>query len=279
MRPGRHQFASADGRTAALLLLGALVLTTTAALPPGAPRAALALPIALVLPGCALVAVLLRQERRDPALALAAGGIVSVAFYALVSLVLYGLGIRITVTSVILSVDVVVAGAATLLLLRPLHRRERDTQRTWALAAVASAAALAALLAVTAARVFVPPSPAPLGFSSLSFDGTWAQAQGAPQLAAGRRLRFAVRLGNETDRAQQYQLVASLGGRTWQTRTARLGSGRASTVGFDGVAPAGACSRRLSVVLFDGPPRRRLTSVTMQLRSAAPACLTSRSDA
>lgn len=252
---------------ALVLLAGAVVLSAVTAAPVGWARALVSLPLALVLPGYAIAAALLPARRGDGAITLALAAVASVAFYALGSLALYGLGLRVAAWPVVVSVDIVVVAAAAVLVRRGTRPPSLDLVAARSVLAVAAGLAVAGLVAFGASRVFAPSSPTPAGFSSLAFTGAWAHAVTPPLLPADRRLRFSVTVRNRTPGARRYVVVASLEGAPWQTRSLMLASGGMRVVEFDGVVAARPCSRRLYVALLAAAPRRRLTSVAMQLEA------------
>jgi hypothetical protein len=148
------------------LSVGALLLGLGQLLPPGAVHQALLLPVAVLLPGIALVRALALDRTLNPWAVIGSAACVSAAWYAVALVVLDLAGISITGVVTLIVAEVAIAAGA----LVELRRRSRVTLRL-NLKQLAAAGWIAATLgAVFLVRAALP-APAAPGSSTLSFAG------------------------------------------------------------------------------------------------------------
>lgn len=253
----------------AVLLAGSALLTASLALPAGPLRTLLALPLALLLPGSALVLLALPRPRIGGTPFLAASLVASSAFYAFSALVLYGLSLRLDPLPIVVCVDLVVLAACLRLGLPggAAPRLRPALSLALLLAALSALAAVAGGVAA-AQRLLAPPTSA--GFSSLAFAGSWSDLRAVPTLPAAGRLSFRVRVKNGTPASERYLLVAKLDGRRFGLRPLALAAGGSGEAAFGGRLPQ-ACPARLSVELRNGsrPAAAAIAKLTLPLRCAA----------
>jgi hypothetical protein len=258
---------------AVALLAGVATLNWAVTLPGGPARAAIVLPLALLLPGGALAAALPGRVR-DPLVALAIVPLLSVSFYAFGSLALAAANVELTRTSVVLAVDAFVAGCALVLVLRgeyeglPPFRALRAVSPT-AVAVVALAACVFVLATVTAPRVF--PAERARASTRLAFAGEWARVAAAQPLP---RRRLAVRLSLENHEGQpvRYRIAARLGGARWPVRKLTLRDGATWSGALAGAVRTRPCRQRLLVELTRPRLHRPPLSLALEFTSRARGC-------
>ncbi len=117
-------FMDAAGVRPVRALLAATVVLSIGALLPVPPlRAVVALPLALLVPGCAVVLALFRRRAPlDAAPLLALAVLLSMAFYPLLALALHGVGLPLSSVTVLVGTDTVVLALAAL-----AHERARPS--------------------------------------------------------------------------------------------------------------------------------------------------------
>ena len=287
-------------------LVAALVMLNVAvvALPP-APRAVVVLPLALLTPGYALLLTLFgRRLPLDAAPLLALAGLLGMAFYPLLALALYVIGLPLRMGSVLGGMDAfflaLTAVAAWRLTshsvsrtsgsggtrgLQPSHaadrkplfpggRRAVDQTRLalWGLGVVV--AVVCAGVSVAGAARALPSVPA-APYTAFYLSGRWARVDTVVTVAPGRRLVVTVGVANDTGRRQVYRLSPLLDDAHWRSYTIVVPSGRTWTGAVSGRVPPGACLHRLSLTLYRQGDRMSLHPLVLRVRTGtapAPLC-------
>jgi hypothetical protein len=195
-------------------LIAMAILAGLAAFSPQPMRAVIAVPLALLLPGYTIIRLLPRTRLgSDPVPLLAMSFVLSMASYPLLGLVLYGLGVRMSQTSVVVALAIQVAvltavGAAA-------HARSdggvvagpRPLRRS----TTATVAVLAgmAIVAVPIVRALLPDGRRP-PFSRLYLAGPSVRTPGAVVMPDGRALRVDVVAENHTGGVRPYTVLRRL---------------------------------------------------------------------
>jgi hypothetical protein len=221
---GLSQFGlSRELALASTLLLAAALVTGAAFIPVEAARALLTLGPALVLPGAALLFVLGGLGRgydRYPSLILAV--ILSIAFYPLAALVVYGLGVRLSPKSIVTALDIWVVALVLIRLLlpgklwagaRPLLRRPQASSESswrWTIWVLAVMVAGAAVIGLGITRL---PQPAPQPYLALHFTGSWAKTSGVRSVPAKAAVTVPLSIDNGSANATKLLVQTSLDGR------------------------------------------------------------------
>lgn len=252
-----------------LVPLGALALHAGALLPVSPLRALLVVPLALLLPGYALLRALLAPALPgDRVVRLWLACILSLAMYPLLALVLSCCGLRLTTMHVLAGLDLEHALLATIILARSvwyasrapgdLRRVSRTDWRApvrhlWCSAShvprlLVPALVLLPVLAGAYALVKgTPPSP----FSQLSLAGNWAHLAGS--VTPSTLLQVPVVVGNHSGRRRTYRLSADVDGQVRRpTRVLTLPAGAGWSGQIAGVVPDDGCVHRVRVLLTEG---------------------------
>ena len=257
-------------REALLTLLGALALTGGALLPPSPVRALLVVPLALILPGSAMLWALLGPAsacERPARLALSC--VLSLAHYPLLALVLSFCGFRLTTPHILAGVDLEHALLAAIILARAARYASRAPDDPNAFSLVAGPAsthrrlskrplvprrylpALGLLPLLVGAYAVVESAP-PLPFNQLALAGTWARLAGSVT-PSSPVLQVPVVVGNHSGGRRTYRLTADIDGRSRRpARLLTLSAGAGWTGQIAVAAPDDACLHRLRVLLTDG---------------------------
>lgn len=287
-------------------LVAALVMLNVAvfALPP-APRAVVVLPLALLTPGYALLLTLFgRRLPLDAAPLLALAGLLGMAFYPLLALALYVIGLPLRMGSVLGGMDAFVlaltavaawrltshsvsrtSGSGGTRGLQPSHaadrkplfpggRRAVDQTRLalWGLGVVV-AVVCAGVSVAGAARALstVPAAP----YTAFYLSGRWARVDTVVTVAPGRRFAVTVGVANNTGRRQVYRISPLLDDAHWRAYTIVVLPGRTWTGAVSGRIPVAACLHRLSVTLHQRGSRTPLRPLVLWVRAGtapAPLC-------
>lgn len=290
----------AQAVVAALVMLNVAVF----ALPP-ALRAIIVLPLALLIPGYALLLALFgRRLPLDAVPLLALAALLGMAFYPLLALVLYVIGLPLRMESVLGGLDACVLAvtgvAASRLAPRgvsrtsasggtvdlqlshaadrkpvfPGGRRAVDQTRLafWGLAVVV-AVVCAGVGGAGAARALptVPAAP----YTAFYLSGRWAHVDTAITVAAGRRFSVTVGVANDTGPRQVYRLSPLLDDAHWRAYTIVVLPGRTWTGAVSGRMPVGVCLHRLSITLHQRGSRTPLRPLVLWVHAGtapAPLC-------
>src|SRR5205085_2229334 len=269
----------------ARLLLAALGVRNLGVLVPlRALRAMVTLPLALLVPGYAvMMAVFGHRPHRDAPLTLAFTVLLSMATYPLMALALYAASIPIRTGSVMLSTDGLVALVVAMAVLRT--RRERrpagvsvvpfvttaGLRLPWngARGGVLFAALVAIAIAGLAAAPPLWPAPTDQPYTQFYLAGSWAHLSTIVRARSHQKLVVDVGITNQTDRRQRYQIVPRLdGGPGWPGRTVTVPAGRSWTGSMSGYVLADGCVHRLSIALRVGRNGKALSPLTLWVRGA-----------
>jgi uncharacterized membrane protein len=281
----------------ARLLLAALGLMNLGVLVPlPVLRAALTLPLALLVPGYAvLMAAFGHRPRPDAPLTLAFIVLLSMATYPLAALALYAAAIPIRIGSVMVSTD----GLVTFLVVVAVLRGGRERRTTdisvapfvtttvlrspgsEARGGVLFAALVAIAIAALAGTTPLLPAPTDRPYTQFYLAGSWAHLSSIVRARSHQKLVVDLGIINQTHRWQSYQLVPRLdGGPGWSGRTVTVPSGRSWTGSMSGYVPADGCVHRLSIALRVGRNGKALSPLTLWVRGAPgtsrPCTITSR---
>jgi len=270
----------------------ALNLGVVAPLP--ALRAIVALPLALFVPGYAVVLALFgRRTPLDAAPLAALAALLSMALYPLLALVLYAAGWPLSTGSVLAATDSAIllftAMAAARLAAprrprayaelrstlptmgleyekdRPLSRRQGPSRL--AAGALGVAVMLILLGSVTAGASRLLPASPPAPSTAFYLAGRWSRLSSVVPLAPGHRLAVAVGVANNTGRRQVYRLSPLLDGARWRAVRLTLPAGSTWTGTVAGRVPAGGCLHRLSLTLHSGGSRVALRPLVLWVRA------------
>ncbi len=287
-------------------LVLALVMVNVAVFAlPSAPRAVVVLPLALLTPGYALLLALFgRRLPLDAAPLLALAALLGMAFYPLLALALYAMGLPLRMGGVLGGLDVGVLALAIVAAprltpfdvarahdaggtvdLQSSHRaswkrallgRRRADDHTrlalWGLGMVVTVVCVSVGVAGAArALPTVPAAP----YTAFYLSGRWAHVDTVVTVAPGRRLVVTVGVANDTGRRQAYRLSPLLDDAHWRAYTIVVPPGRTWTGAVNGRMPAGVCLHRLSLTLHQRGSRVPLRPLALWVRAGttpAPLC-------
>jgi uncharacterized membrane protein len=252
-------------------LVGLALLLAFAGVPVAPIRAAVAVPLALTLPGYALKQALpALGAEGDVATSLALSFVLSLALYPLLGLLLYAAGIEITEASVLAAVEAEVLIATAVGAAGPRARlRERPAEvmaAGWrARRRALLAAPIVAIVAIPiGARHLLPPPAAP-PFSQLYLLG--ANSRGARLLTVRNRLAVDVGARNETGGARRYTLVGRLdASATVPLASFELRNGHRWARRVTVIVPPSPCAHRVQLLLRDDQRGQDVASVQVWAR-------------
>lgn len=251
------------------LLVAAGVLAVTALLP-WAIKSVVTLPLALLLPGHALLAALDRPDR-----ALGTGGRVAlrvVSSLAMISLTVLAVGSAIGVSqeSVIAGVWIATSLAALAGWNRALPTRAETPGPHWTQSGVVLVlTALVALVVVVGALILLP-DPLDAPYSRMSVAGS-TKASGSPiRVTSGTTASARVQVENGTGRARSYRVIPAIdGGALWKAPKVQLGPGETWTGTIEGTIPRDACLSRLTVALASNGKPAGVAPLVLYVRNEA----------
>jgi uncharacterized membrane protein len=269
----------------ARLLLAALGLMNLGVLAPlPALPAAVTLPLALLVPGYAVImAVFSNRPRRDAPATLACTVLLSMATYPLVALALYAVAIPIRTGSVMVSIDGIVALLVAVAVLRMRHRAPVSSLPVAPLAAATVlrsawngarggalfAALVAIVIAVLAGAMALVRAPTDQAYTQFYLAGSWAHLNTIVRARSHQKLVVDVGIVNQTHRRQSYQIVPRLdGGPDWPGRVVTVPDARSWTGSLSGDVPQDGCVHRLGIVLRMGRNGNALSPLTLWVRGA-----------
>jgi hypothetical protein len=256
-----------------LLLVGAGLLAVLGLLP-WAAKGLVTLPLALLLPGHAVLAAADRPER-----ALGTGGRIAlrvVLSMAVVALTVLAVGsvVGVSRASVVAGVWAVTSIAALASWNREVPTRAETPGPHWTQSGVVLAlTALVAFVVVVGALVLLP-DPLDTPYSRLSVTGT-SKVSGSPIVVdRGTTASVRVQVENGTGATRSYRVIPAIdGGALWKAPKVRLQPGERWTGTIEGKIPADACVSRLTVALAsDGEPAGVAPLVLYIRNEAGDAC-------
>jgi uncharacterized membrane protein len=266
----------------------ALVLSVGVLIPQTYVRAAIVFPVALLLPGYAILVLAFGPNRRldwVPSLSLSA--LLSMAFYPLAGLILAAASIALSTKSIVGAVDVLVAAALAVSFLRSRPRTEPPNRATWLPAEpphsepvrgingkrmliLTAAALVLAGLGLVVALHFEPKAASP-PYSAFYLTGAWSHLSAPVAATGGTPLRLLVGVTNRTNRLQTYQIEPQVDGAiAWPTRSVTLLPGDTWSGPILGKMPRDRGLHELIVTLTMEPQAAPVGTLTIWLRSTLP---------
>lgn len=270
-------------RVVVLVLCGALLMSLGAFLPIAALRVVLVMPLALFLPGFAMIVALFGVRPRLDVVVLAAlSTLLSMAIYPLVGLALYYAAVRLSTISVVTAMDVVLLLLLGVTVVRansgwlgdgpyPTIREARARPSVWQ--GSRGVLLFAAIVAVVGASVLVAAQFLPQAkkdtFTQFYLSGQWSHDQSTASLAPGRRQTVTVGITNQTRQRHVYRLLPTLDGSpSWIGSSVTLSPGRSWTGAVSGFVPASGCVHRLSIQLVQDGTQLPLDDLVVWLQGS-----------
>jgi hypothetical protein len=288
------------------LLLGAVVVITALGPTPVAGLRVAALPLALVIPGYAVLYVVFgRNLRPDPIPVVALSILLSLAVYALLALILSALSIGISPGSETAGTDCFILALIGLFVLRkwngetpadwqlpptetpePMLRRMppeelylqseersplRPTRRNsgWAAAYVGGTVLSIIVLIVT---LHYTAKPEDVAFTQFYLAGSSAHLGNIVDVPTGASLALMVGITNHTHQAQTYRILPTLDtGIRWPGREIRLAAGRAWSGVLNGPVTMDNCTHRLVLQLSTPQNNGTVATLIVWVRGTAKA--------
>ena len=272
---------------APLIVLGAALMTLSTLLPAGPARTVLVLPLALLLPGWALLrAVTGSSDRRDLGLAIGLSAMLSIALFVLIALAMSAGSVPLHARNFVIGLDVVLAALALF-----VQARERITwARTESTAKltdvvrsrvrvpyrrIAVAVAVVAVLGGTfAALLATYSSVRPVAANEnpwlqLSLVGPPAHTDAVLTRSPRESVRLPVEVTNRTRTAQKVRISLQIDGGTWRLVQSRvLGAGDSAIEQVALSAPRQAGLHHVAVAI-EGTPGLTGASVGAWIRVGA----------
>lgn len=232
------------------LILIASALLAVVALIPSAIKAPVTLPLALLLPGHALLAALGRPDR-----GLGTGGRVAlrvVLSLAAISLVVLAVGsvLGVSRATVIGSTWAFTSVAAMVSWDREVPTvQESAGQRFTQSGVFLLLTAVVSVIVVVGALIFLP-QPRSVAYSSISVAGT-TKTSGSPlRIRTGRTATVQVAVFNGTGKTMNYRVIPAIdGGAAWSAPKVHLAPGERWSGTVKGRIPKEACLSRLTIAL------------------------------
>jgi Protein of unknown function (DUF1616) len=257
MRFGRWSIAAIGA--APLIVSGAALLSASTLLSSGPARTVLVLPLAMLLPGWALLrAVTGSEDRRDLGLAIGLSAMLSIALFVLIALAMSAGSVPLRVHNFVVGVDVVLVVLAAI-----IHARERVTRSRaeqpppltsagrsrfrvptrWiavALATAVLAGTFAALLATYSSVRPVEANDNP--WIGLALVGPAAHNDAVLRSAPGQSVQLGVEVTNGTRTVQKVTILVQVDGGAWRSESPQvlgLGTSTVERVGLSAPRRAG----------------------------------------
>jgi hypothetical protein len=252
---------------AGVLLLGAALMNAGLLLA-GPARAAIELPLAMVLPGAGVIAAARGSRPARPASDIGLAIVLSFAVWISVALACFVLRQRLTTAAFVVGGDLVMLASIATCVVRaaPLSTlvgaaSTRDQRLRFALFALAAAGCGGTV----ALGAYAAPTPAP--YSQIALAGPWAHVASAVAVQPGRPVAVDVVVSNHTAATRTYVVAPVMQGAAWKARNVALDPGESRHVELRGRVPRGGCLHRLSVVLHDPPTGSVVGSLTLWLQN------------
>jgi uncharacterized membrane protein len=272
-----------------LLLAGAAIMSAAAFVPVSFLRAVVVLPIALVIPGYAVLTAVFRDKRTLAVEELALSIIVSMAIYPLLALILYLLSIQLTTVSVVVAVDVLVAVLVSLSVLR--HDREQLMPPWDQLHGVMAGGGwraqlrplllIAGAFAIVAAAIGLAFSLAPrktaAPYTQFYLARSWAKLTTPVRVQPGTPLSVSVAIGNHTEGTQTYRVAPVVDGTSsWKELRVTVPAAGTWVGTVRGTVPSTGCIHHLAIQLYqsrDRHPRYQLSVWTSAHPTSSSSCV------
>jgi Protein of unknown function (DUF1616) len=254
---------------ALLIVSGAALLTASTLLPAGPARTVLVLPLALLLPGWALLrAVTGSEDRHDVGLVVGLSALLSVALIVLIALALSAGSLPLHARNFVIGLDVVLAVLALVVHARERVRGSRTAQSLpstgtasagirirarWIAVAVAFAvlgATFAALLATYSSVRPVAANENP--WIGLSLVGSPGHPDAVLRRAPAEAVQLRVDVTNRTRTSQTVSLLLQIDGGAWRRAQSQVIGASASGVEQVGLAAPRQAGLHHVVLAFEG---------------------------
>ena len=268
-----------------LLLVAMAVMTAAVLLPLPLSRVIIALPLALLLPGYAVLSAAFgRQQRHDMAAVLALSALLSLAIYALLGVVLYVITVPISEASVLIAADGLVIGLAAVTVARrragtplaawpaplPEHVAARRSPWSGARGGLLFAGTMGVVIVALLIAMGLLPKPPAQQYTEFYLAGRWSHVASVVATHPHQPLAVEVGLTNRTLHGQNYRIVPYLDNApSWQPREVTVPSGRTWTGVVSGYVPASGCAHRLSIELRLKGRRGALDRLTLWVHGTA----------
>lgn len=256
------------GGAALPLLAGAGAMTAGLALE-GPLRAAVELPLALLLPGAAILVAARGARPARPASDVGLALVLSFATWMAIALGCHILQQLYTTTAVIVGADLVVVACAAICLLRgtPLTTLTGSAAgRVPGAQLLAYALAVVAVIGIVAVATRSGPPPAPYAgpYTEIALAGPWASVRSAVAVTGGSGpVSVELSVANHTDSVKTYEVVPVMRGSRWEPQTFALEPGASWRGVVRGTVPAGGCLHRLLVTVGEAGASKTTGSVTL----------------
>lgn len=267
--PAEHQGLLDRWSDPTLLLVAASALAVLGLLP-WAAKSLVTLPLALLLPGHALLAALDRPDR-----SIGTGGRIAlrvVLSMAVVSLTVLAVGsvFGVSRASVVAGVWLVVSIAALAGWNRDVPSAAATAGPHWTQSGVVLAlTALVGVIVVIGALVLLP-DPLDSPYSRISVTGT-SKTSGSPIVVdSGTTASVRVQVENGTGTTRSYRVIPAIdGGALWKAPKVRLRPGETWSGTIKGTIPKDACMSRLTVALASNGKPAGVAPLVLYIRNEA----------
>ena len=255
---------------AALPLLAGAALMTAGLAVDGPLRAAIELPLALLLPGASVLAAARGRRPARPAIDVGLAVVLSFAAWILIGLTCYVLAQPFTTAAVILGANLIVLVSAAVCVARaaPLSTLVGTTVgRVPTMQLLTFALAILAVVGIVAGatRELSAPEPHSQPYTEVALAGNWAGVQssvrghGTHAAGLGREISVA----NHTHAPRTYRVVPAMRDARWGTQTFELAAGEKWRGSVSGTIPKGGCLHRLLVSVHETGAPAPVGSVTL----------------
>jgi hypothetical protein len=256
------------GGAALPLLTGAAAMTAGLALD-GPLRAAVELPLALLLPGTSVLAAARGDRPARPASDVGLALVFSFAAWIVIALVCFVIAQPFTTAAVIVGADLIVVAAAAVCLARgtPLTTiAGSGAARMPAGQLLIYALAIVSVIGVVAFATRSSPAPAPHSqqYTEIALAGRWADVRSTVAVIGGARpVSVEISVANHTHAPKTYKVVPVMRGSSWGIRSFELAPGSSWRGLVSGRVPEGGCLHRLLVRVRESGATKAIGSVTL----------------
>lgn len=273
--------------TSSIVLSAAVVgLSIGVLIPQSIIRAALVAPIALLLPGYAILLLAFGPHRRvDWVPALSLSLVLTTAFYPLAGLLLYAASIALSTRSLVAAVDLLVAGTLVVTFLRSRRHQEPTKQDSWLpakppralethrgldgkrmLALTMFTLVLAGLGLGVALRYAPKSTSSP--FTQFYLTGPLSHSSTPLVAKTGAQLRVTLGVTNRTQLPQVYRIEPRVDGTiAWQGLTVTLRPGVTWTGAAEGKMPGGGGLHHLIITIDTEPQATPIGALSLWVQS------------
>jgi hypothetical protein len=254
---------------AALPLLACAAIMTAGLALTGPLRAAIELPLALLLPGASVLAAARGSRPARPTSDVGLAVVLSFAVWILIAMTCYVVSQAFTTTAVIVGADLIVVASAAVCIARgaPLATLAGSAAGRMPVAQLlAFALAVLAVVAIVAGatRELNSPEPSTQPYTEIALAGQWAGVQSVVSVKGGTAaVSVELAVANHTPSVKSYRLVPAMRAAHWGTRTFELAPGESWRGRVTGTIPKGGCLHRLLVSVHEAAARTPVGSVTL----------------